>query len=401
MSAFAVYFNSLSPEEQSIALNGSALPPPTGVLPDFANPPNSDSLTHGVLATVLIVTTAAIILALYGKAILLKKAHFEDGFALIAIISWVAYIGLLYTALVDHGFFIHQWNFRLRDIPGYLHPFYNGILVYFVTMALIKPAIVLEWKRLFVPRGTRNAFWWTCWIVAILNFIASIVMLFLNVFACNPREAFWNPLVEGTCTGALATIYIAPIINLIVDIVILVLPQRVIWGLHLSWHKKIGVSFLFGLGILAVISTSFRIASAFNFAGSADQTYNVAGNYLWALAEMSAGILVYCAPAIPGAIKSLLGRPMTTVGSQASSYKYSGSKPSSWPRTTTPASRRYEEIDEVPLTSVPRLNATVQSASRGSNRYDQKDGILRTTEVATTVSSYATKIRHVTVFHQS
>lgn len=79
MSAFAVYFNSLSPEEQSIALNGSALPPPTGVLPDFANPPNSDSLTHGVLATVLIVTTAAIILALYGKAILLKKAHFEDG----------------------------------------------------------------------------------------------------------------------------------------------------------------------------------------------------------------------------------------------------------------------------------------------------------------------------------
>jgi hypothetical protein len=117
-------------------------------------------------------------------------------------------------------------------------------------MALIKAAIVLEWARIFVPRGTRNVFWWTCWAVAVLNFAASIIMLFLNVFACNPREAFWNPLVIGSCTGALATIYIAPIINLVVDIIILVLPQRVIWGLQLSWRKKLGVSFLFGLGVL-------------------------------------------------------------------------------------------------------------------------------------------------------
>jgi hypothetical protein len=135
-----------------------------------------------------------------------------------------------------------------------------------------------------------------------------------------------------------------------------------------------------------VISTSFRIASAFNFAGSADQTYNVAGNYLWALAEMSAGILIYCAPSTPAAVKSLLGRPITT-GSQASGYKSSGSNPSSWPRTNNPGSRRYEEIDEVPLTGIPKVNITVHSSSRGSACYNQRDGILRTTEVATMVSS--------------
>lgn len=123
-------------------------------------------------------------------------------------------------------------------------------LAYFITMSTIKAAIVLEWIRIFVPRGTRNAFFWTCHALAWLNATACVIMLFVVAFACDPIERYWNPLVLGKCLDANATAFIAPIINLIFDIIALILPQKVIWGLHLSWRKKMGVSVLFALGIL-------------------------------------------------------------------------------------------------------------------------------------------------------
>ncbi|KAI1810884.1 hypothetical protein GGS20DRAFT_148762 [Poronia punctata] len=381
----AIAFHNLSPEQQQAALNDSALPPPNGIIPNFEHPPNESSIAHGVLATVIVVTTTFIFLAAYGKAVHTRRVYFEDGLALISIISWAVFIGYLYTATTQHGYFVHQWDIRLRDIADYLYLFYVAILTYFITMSLIKGAIVLEWARIFVPRGTRNMFWWTCYIVAALNFAASVIMLFLVVFACEPREKFWNFLVIGTCNNALATIYIAPIINLVFDVIILVLPHRVIWGLHLSFQKKLGVSLLFALGILAVISTSFRIATSFKFANSPDQAYNIAGTDLWCLAEMSAGILVYCAPSAPIAVKRLMGKPQTVV---SGGYKSSttASKPISWRDTERQGYKYgdYRELDEIPLTNIPPSSTVVQS-NTSVDRHPE-EGILRTTDVTTTVA---------------
>lgn len=117
-------------------------------------------------------------------------------------------------------------------------------------MSCIKAAIVLEWTRLFTPRGTRNLFFWICHTVAWLNFSASIVMLFLVIFPCKPREKFWNPVIVGTCSNALATVFIAPIMNLVFDVIILCLPHKIIWGLRLSLRKRIGLGVIFALGVL-------------------------------------------------------------------------------------------------------------------------------------------------------
>jgi hypothetical protein len=117
-------------------------------------------------------------------------------------------------------------------------------------MATIKPAILLQWVRLFVPRGSHTTLFWTCHITAWTNFVASVVQLFLVAFACNPREKYWNALVLGKCLDANATAFAAPIINLGFDIIILLLPQKVIWNLHLPFRKKLGIATLFALGLL-------------------------------------------------------------------------------------------------------------------------------------------------------
>lgn len=39
-------------------------------------------------------------------------------------------------------------------------------------------------------------------------------------------------------------------INLVMDIVILIIPQGVIWKLQMTFKKKLGIGFLFSVGIL-------------------------------------------------------------------------------------------------------------------------------------------------------
>lgn len=41
-------------------------------------------------------------------------------------------------------------------------------------------------------------------------------------------------------------------IQVISDILMFVLPQKIIWGLQMNWQNKLGVSIIFGVGILLV-----------------------------------------------------------------------------------------------------------------------------------------------------
>lgn len=55
---------------------------------------------------------------------------------------------------------------------------------------------------------------------------------------------------NGSCIDVKFLYIPAAVINLVSNIIILVLPQRVIWGLQTSSKNKIGISLIFAIGIL-------------------------------------------------------------------------------------------------------------------------------------------------------
>ena len=74
---------------------------------------------------------------------------------------------------------------------------------------------------------------------------------FLEIFGCTPREKAWNPLLPGGhCINKHALVVASSAINLPSDIVIFFLPQRAIWGLHLSKRKRLGMSAVFAIALL-------------------------------------------------------------------------------------------------------------------------------------------------------
>ncbi|KAL7629085.1 hypothetical protein AAE478_000603 [Parahypoxylon ruwenzoriense] len=171
-------------------------------------------------------------------------------------------------------------------------------------MMCTKTAILLEWIRIFRPAHTRNPFFWISWAMITVNIMFYTICIILAQFYCTPVEKNWHRWVPGTCSDRRAIDVVPAIFNFVFDIIILVLPQRVIWSLQMRTCQKIGVSFVFSVGILACIFAAARIQASGNINYDSDLTYDIGKVYLWILAESTCTMVVFCVPAFPKAFGS-------------------------------------------------------------------------------------------------
>ena len=90
------------------------------------------------------------------------------------------------------------------------------------------------------------------WIIdgfLVLNVIFYTALLLFQFLACRPLAYAWNPLVPGTCVQNKLVVHIVSAsINTASDLIIVILPQPVIWRLELSKKRKWGLSAVFLLG---------------------------------------------------------------------------------------------------------------------------------------------------------
>ncbi|KAI1141346.1 hypothetical protein F5Y05DRAFT_423182 [Hypoxylon sp. FL0543] len=290
----------LTPEEQDAILEGPALAPPEGVAINFDNPPNQDLLARAIALVCLILVSITLLLRAYAKLFCLKRVHIED---CLALLGYGVYIGYIYTMFrcSENSFFVHQWNIRVVKLDQLLYYVQLAFNFYVIGILFLKVAILLEWTRIFAPLGTRGAFFWTCqallWFSVLFYFAVEVA----SNLACIPFHRTWDKRIPGTCFDRTSLDLVTGSVNLFTDIFILLFPQRVIWRLQLSTKRKIGVSFLFAVGMLACVSAAFRVAATVEYSKSLDWTYAISKVALWCLAELTCLYMVFCIPTIPRA----------------------------------------------------------------------------------------------------
>jgi hypothetical protein len=125
-----------------------------------------------------------------------------------------------------------------------------GSTIYGNVIMALKTGILLEWSKTFVPRGFKNSFWWTCHIVLAVNVVFYIICTFVEIFGCEPREKLWKLTLPGKCIDMTRINITSASVNFVSDVIILLLPQKIIWGLHMSVSKKLGVAAIFAVGLL-------------------------------------------------------------------------------------------------------------------------------------------------------
>jgi hypothetical protein len=80
---------------------------------------------------------------------------------------------------------------------------------------------------------------------------AYFIMVFLEAFLlCTPVQFNWNKSIDGTCANEQMAFLSAGIINLLIDLIVVLLPMPMLWNLQMGLPKKIGLSAMFGIGLM-------------------------------------------------------------------------------------------------------------------------------------------------------
>ncbi|KAI0905015.1 hypothetical protein F4823DRAFT_567155 [Ustulina deusta] len=379
----------LPKEEQELLLAGPALAPPAGIVANFENPPNGNGIAHATFVICLFFATFSFLVRMYARLVGLRSVRVEDALTSVAYATFIGYIYCGYRLMLEYGYFIHQWDLHLGDLIEFTYILQIGGVLYSVTLPLLKASILLEWTRLFVPQGTRNIFWWLCMGLVGIQLSFLVASVFALCFTCIPYQKIWDFTIPGKCIKKSELEITSAAIHFASDIIILVLPQKIIWSLQMSLKKKLGVSFIFSLGILACLSAVLRLVSTIEYSTTDDVTYAVSAVVLWALAEMACGFIVLGMPTAPKVL--LETRLMSKIKSSFRSWtesKQDQSKKlglSQTSKSSNPA-KPYKKMNEngVHLQNLKSLDLSESTEHLRDLITGSENSIIRTTQLSTT-----------------
>jgi hypothetical protein len=79
--------------------------------------------------------------------------------------------------------------------------------------------------------------------------LSSTIISILTIFQCHPVSYFWDKNIKGgVCLNLNSLAYANTAMSMIQDVIIVVLPIPVVSKMNMDRRKKLGVSFMFGLG---------------------------------------------------------------------------------------------------------------------------------------------------------
>jgi len=308
-----------------------AMQPPPGVQPNFVDPVTMYPAVLGVAIATIIPMTISIAIRIFTKAYLLRDMRIEEYFALIAsagIIVWDA----MFVSVSYDGFSRHLWDVRAVDVHHLSYMNYTAEISNAFTMFFAKASILLQLKRLFCV-GERTPIYWSIHILLFLNTAYAISAMFTFIFQCSPREKTWNPLMEGQCINIAAAVIAQGCVNLFLDLGILITPIWAIWHLQLPMKRKLGISAVFGVGIVTCAIAAVGVSLRVPLLTDGDLTWIITKVGIWAMVEYFGTILVGCMPTFPRFVKYIRGRDGDLPGPSTGASKSKSNK--SLPRPGT------------------------------------------------------------------
>ena len=116
-------------------------------------------------------------------------------------------------------------------------------------MGLITLAIVLFYLRVFPNRWMRLS------VYALTAFEIAwvLVEVIVLIFQCAPVQFFWNREIPGGhCINADDFYFATSVVITVVLIAVLLLPVPIVWNLQASYTRRLGLAFVFTIGVLYV-----------------------------------------------------------------------------------------------------------------------------------------------------
>jgi hypothetical protein len=182
--------------------------------------------------------------------------------------------------------------------------FYLGQIFYKFTINLTKLSILTLYLRIFI----QTWFVRTCWCCFAVVSIYATASVLATVFQCTPINWFWDrfaspPLGNGdpgaptpSCINTTVFWLCSAVYNISTDIVILTTLPFMIWSLRLPKSQKVGLTFVFGLGIFVFATSVLRMTTLANGSRAKDPLIGTVKSSMWTIIEASTAVICACLP---------------------------------------------------------------------------------------------------------
>lgn len=126
-----------------------------------------------------------------------------------------------------------------------------GAILYAPTICWIKLSILSQYIQVFMPTRQPYQLYWATIIVMALNVLSYTAMICMQIWSCDPIRKAWDPfVVGGHCLDSNGLNIGATALNVASDSVIFLLPQAVVWRLHMPTKQKFAISMVFLIAIM-------------------------------------------------------------------------------------------------------------------------------------------------------
>ncbi|KAM0569829.1 hypothetical protein ACHAP9_004456 [Verticillium nonalfalfae] len=254
-------------------------------------------------------------LRLYSRYRTVHRFEADDWIMLVCVIMNTPFLILgHYIGISCFG--VDIWTVDADDLTQCLKLFYIDESFYVICLSLAKLSILCFFLRIFPNRVFRII----TYSVMIFIGMSTTVFVFLQIFQCSPIEYNWLGW-KGTfgsfrCLNVNTLVYTAAGFSIAQDVIILVLPLPLLFGLNMSWRSKMGIMVMFSLGIFILITSCIRLQYIVHFARSTNPTWDYTDTLIWTGLEVSVSMLVTSLPAIRMLVNRVIPDVLGTITSK-------------------------------------------------------------------------------------
>ncbi|KAJ0415818.1 GMC oxidoreductase [Aspergillus carlsbadensis] len=206
-------------------------------------------------------------------------------------------ISILSYVLAEDGLGKDLWVVPFDNITHILYIYFFDECLYLTGIALTKISILCFYLRVFPRREFRRL----VYIAIGINVAYIIVFDLISIFQCRPVQGAWyrwDETGDYKCNNINAQGWSSAAFNMALDIMVMALPLKELYGLNLSWRKKAFVICMFSLGIFVTLVSVIRLESLIVFANTTNLTWDYVQIGYWSTIEIHVGVICACLPAI-------------------------------------------------------------------------------------------------------
>ncbi|KAJ5758096.1 uncharacterized protein N7511_006790 [Penicillium nucicola] len=260
----------------------------TWVEGDFEHP-NQDVVRPIKIALVFAYTlsTLAVILRLVARRMTGSRLFLDDWLILVALFFKYACSSGVVTLLFN-GLGSHITMVPAKNLIVYFQIGYSNNFVYTSCVAFVKFSILALYKRLFAVRHMVIGV--HVMTVVVLTWVVGVFVS--GALLCIPANKFWDQSIPGACLDPYKFYYGIQIPNILCDLIILLMPVKVVWSLPVAKSQKVLLSGIFLVGGLTFVFDIVRLYAMIRLVDADNQVPVV----VWTCLEATVGIIAACLP---------------------------------------------------------------------------------------------------------